>query len=114
MFWGCTVPSPTVPDPLDLDPVGGPLDIDLEQTKGRTKEAIEDQWQSQAVSSTHLSAVEFNPALGKGRVSFDKGAIYEYDNCTQQEYDIICGAASAGAAFRATWGNGQKPYRRLQ
>jgi hypothetical protein len=62
------------------------------------------------VASTNLDEVGFNPDTGQGRVSFQDGRLYEYDNCTQEEFEQIVFGGSQ--SFGALW-KGIKPYRRI-
>jgi hypothetical protein len=72
-----------------------------------------DPFNMQTVSSSQIAAVGFNPATAQGRVEFLKnGAVYEYDGCTQEEFDSIVSAPSVGQEFASQW-KGTKPYRRI-
>ena len=71
-----------------------------------------DPFNMTAVTSQNIAEVGFNPETKQGRILFNKGALYEYDNATQEEAARIIAAPSANDEFNATW-RGQKPYRRL-
>ena len=64
------------------------------------------------VESSQIAEVGFNSATGKGRILFSKnGSLYEYDGCTQEEFQQIVNAPSVGQEFAALWK--PKPYQRL-
>ena len=70
-----------------------------------------------AVVSSKIAAVGFNPGTNQGRVEFlakgrSSGSLYEYDDCTAEEYADIVGAASVGQMFSQLWKN-VKPYRKV-
>ena len=65
------------------------------------------------VSSGNLDQVGFNPATSQGRALFKSGALYEYENCTQEEFDQIVVAPSSKVAFDPLWKYGGKPYNRI-
>lgn len=72
---------------------------------------MEDQFNMTEVDSGNLVAVGFNEQTKQGRVQFAK-ALYEYDQCTQEEADQIINGASANDEFNAVW-RGKKPYRKV-
>lgn len=73
---------------------------------------MENDFEMHPVASTNLAEVGFNPETRQGRVRFVKsGALYEYDDCTQEEFEAILSAPSANDAFVGTWRN--HAYRRL-
>lgn len=66
----------------------------------------------QPVQSGNLQEVGFSEKTKKGRILFASGALYEYDNCTQEEADSIVNAPSANDGFNAVW-RGKKTYRKV-
>ena len=73
----------------------------------------DEDFNMQTVTSGNLSEVGFNQETKQGRIRFAKsGALYEYDSCSQEEFEMILSAPSANDAFVATWKNHQ--YRRLE
>lgn len=71
----------------------------------------EGNFDMQPVTSGNLVAVGFDPETSKIRVQF-KAATYEYDDCTQEEFDAIVNAPSANDAFNAHLKN-IKPFHKL-
>jgi hypothetical protein len=84
------------------------------QVKEEKPDFVERGWDGHSVASSHLSYVELNQALGVGRVTFTNGKSYEYSGCTESELEAIVNAPSPGTAFRAIWGDGKKPFLRIQ
>ena len=72
----------------------------------------ENEWEMVPVTSLQINAVGFNASTQQIRVEFSKGQLYQYEGCTQSEYDELINAGSVGQTFAATIKN-IKPFRRL-
>jgi hypothetical protein len=66
----------------------------------------------QPVSSSHLSAAQYDPASQELRIQFYSGSIYAYDGVPQDVYDALMGASSKGKYFHAAI-EGAYTYRRV-
>lgn len=70
------------------------------------------------VNSTQIESIGFSAETNQGRARFIAkgnfaGALYEYDDCTQEEANAIINAPSPKTAFDQIW-KGIKPYRRIE
>ena len=66
----------------------------------------------QPVSSSHLSAVQYDYLNREMRIQFHGGSIYAYDGVPQDVYDALMGASSKGKYFHAAI-EGAYAYRRV-
>lgn len=65
------------------------------------------------VVSSQIAAVGYDADTQKMRIRFAKGGqLYEYDECTQEEFSGLVSAASVGQTFASTI-KGVKPYRKI-
>lgn len=64
------------------------------------------------LKSSNIEGAHFDPATGTLTVKFRNGGTYHYEACTQDHYDGLCSAESAGKYFHTSIRGGGFKHRK--
>lgn len=64
-------------------------------------------------NSGHVDEGTFYPQEGRIRILFNSGAIYDYADCSAEDWEMIRDAESTGKAINDVLKIGGKPYKKV-